>query len=66
MWNCVGKNGAVEGWNHKINSKDEIPHTRGQYIFAILKFEAEKSEHQILRMDLNLEGVKRRTKLLSG
>lgn len=56
------KNGAVEGWNHKINSKDEIPHTRVQYLFACLKFEAENSEHQILRIDLNLEGIKGRTK----
>lgn len=56
------KNDAAEGWNHKINSKYEIPHTRVQYIFACLKFEAENSEHQILRIDLNLEGVKRMPK----
>lgn len=53
---------AVEGWNHKINRKDEISHTRVQYLFACLKLEAKKSEHQILRIDLNLEGIKRRTK----
>lgn len=31
------RNDAVEGWNHKINSKDEIPHTRLQYLFACRK-----------------------------
>lgn len=34
-------NVAVEGWNHKIYSKDEIRNTRVQYLFACLKFEAE-------------------------
>lgn len=31
-----------------------------KYLVACLKLDAEKSEHQILRMDLDLEGVKKR------
>lgn len=65
-WNCSGRrhrtNNAVEGWNYRLNSVVGKPHPRIQSLIKFLMQEAEKSDLVIARIDLNLEGVKRRKK----
>lgn len=50
----------MEGWNHKINSQLGRPHPKVKDLIKSLKSEAEEANHKAMRMELNLEGVKRK------
>lgn len=67
-WNCKGRrhrtNNAVEGWNHRFNTLIGRSHPRIKHLVETLKLEAEKSAMKFTRMDLGLEGVKRRRKYI--
>lgn len=64
FWNCHNKrhrtNNAVEGWNRKINSYVERPHPRIKNLVECLKKEGENCDHLFKRMELSLEGRKRK------
>lgn len=66
MWNCYNRrhrtNNSVEGWHHHINDVQRRPHPRIKELVVQLKKESEKANNKIVRMELNLEGVKRKKK----
>lgn len=55
----------MEGWNHKINSQLGRPHPRVRELIKNLKSEAEHSNLKIMRMELHMEGVKRKKKYMA-
>lgn len=52
----------MEGWNNKINSALGRPHPRVKELITHLKSEAEQSNLKIVRLELHMEGVKRKKK----
>lgn len=64
MWNCYGKRhrttNAVEGWHNKINSIIGNPHPRFNMLVECLKKEAEHTNCMYMKIELNLEGKKRK------
>lgn len=54
----------MEGWNHKINSTLGRPHPRVKELIKNLKSEAEQSNLKIMRLELHMEGVKRKKKYM--
>lgn len=52
----------VEGWNDQINYVLGRPYPRIKDLIKGLKQEAEKSDKEIMRMKLYIEGLKRRKK----
>lgn len=67
-WNCTGRrhrtNNVVEGWNHRLNTIVGKPHPRIKNLIMTLKDEAENSDMKFTKIDLNLEGVKRKKKYI--
>lgn len=68
MWNCFGKRhrttNTVEGWHNRINHVLGNRHPRVVDLICLLKKEAEKSGNMFMRLELNLEGKKRRKEYL--
>lgn len=64
IWNCYKKRhrttNAVEGWNNKLNSMLAKNHPRFKDVIQCLKKEAENTNCMYMRMELNLEGKKRK------
>lgn len=64
LWTCYKRrhrtNNAVEGWNNKINVCIGKPHPKIQDVIACLKSEAENTNIMYMRMELHLEGKKRK------
>lgn len=64
MWNCYGKRhrttNAVEGWHNKINTFIGNAHPRFNTLVDCLKKEAENTNCVFMKMELNLEGKKRK------
>ena len=68
MWNCHRKKhrttNAVEGWHNKINTIVGNPHPRINYLIECLKKEAEITNCMYMKLEVNLEGKKRRKKYI--
>lgn len=68
MWNCYGErhrtNNAVEGWNHRLNKMTNKSHPNIYALIKTLKDDAEYQGFVFDRMELNLEGNKRKKKTI--
>lgn len=66
LWNCYKRRhrttNAVEGWNNKVNSTFQKPRPRVKDLVQTLKMEAENSAVIYMRMQLNLDGKRRKLK----
>lgn len=66
QWNCHRSRhrttNAVEGWNNKLNSMFQRPSPRITELIQCLKTEAEKSACMYMKIQLNLEGKRRKLK----
>lgn len=64
MWNCYEQrhrtNNAVEGWNHRLNSILKKPHPTLFALIKCLKTEAEYSNFLYDKINLNIEGKRRK------
>lgn len=64
LWNCYGRRhrttNAVEGWHNKINNLLGRPNPKIRDVIVCLKGEAEVSSFMYMRMELNLDGKKRK------
>ena len=54
----------MEGWNHRVNAIIGRPHPRFQDLLKCMKGEVEKSELEIVRSEIQLEGIRRKTKYM--
>ena len=69
MWNCYGRRhrttNAVEGEHNKINSAIGNPHPRFNMLLECLKKEAENTNCMFMKIELNLEGKKRKKQYIN-
>lgn len=68
LWSCHRRRhrttNAVEGWHHKINNILHTPNPKVRDVVECLKKEAENTNCMFMRMELNMEGKRRRTKYI--
>ena len=66
QWNCHNSRhrttNAVEGWHNKLNRMFQRPNPRIKELIQCLKTEAENSACTYMRIQLNLEGKRRKLK----
>lgn len=70
LWSCHLRRhrttNSVEGWHHRINYNLLKPKPRVKDVIYCLKKEAETTTHVHMRLELNLEGKKRKTKYVKS
>lgn len=65
LWNCHNRRhrttNAVEGWNNRLNSMFRRPNPRIKELIQCLKTEAENAACMYMRLQVNLEGKRRKS-----